>query len=139
MFASSEKNSSMYREYPSIYRRMTATILSLCLFFMVISACPVRGLMTRAFVPPVELSKQSNSSVVFADDDLRCSEETVTQAGLPDLPRLTNSGLPLSVFLTVLSLFLSLSVFGFQPFRKGSEPTLVNPVPLFLRNRSIII
>lgn len=131
----------MNRDYPTIYRKTKAAVLLLCLFFMMVNTCPVRSLLTSAFAQSVEHSKQTNSSDAVVYDDLRCSEIEITKASLLDFSKLNNSSLPLPLFLTVISLYLSLSILGlgFRYFRKERKPSLTSPVPLFLQNRSIII
>lgn len=137
----------MNRKYPTIYRKIKATVLLLCLFFMMVSSCPVRNLLSSAFVPSVELSKQAKSSKqsisaeAFVYDGLHCVETQITKASLLDFSTLTNNTLPLPLFLTVISLYLSLSILSlsFRSFRIERKRTIRNPLPLFLQNRSIII
>ena len=131
----------MNREHSAIYRKTKAAILLLCLFFMMVNTCPVRGLLTSAFTPAAEFSKQSYSSETFVFDDLRCAESEVTEVALLDFSKSSSSSLPLPLFLTVVSAYLSLSVLSlcFALFKKETNISLSDHVPLFLRNRSIII
>ena len=137
----------MIRKHPTIYRKFKATVLLLCLFFMMVSSCPVRNLLSSAFAPSIELSKQAKSGkqLVSADtftyDGLRCVEIQITKASMLDFSSSTNNILPLPLFLTVISLYLSMSILSlsFRSFRKERKQTLTDSLPLFLQNRSIII
>jgi len=137
----------MNRKYPTIYRKIKATVVLLCLFFMMVSSCSVRNFLSSAFAPSIELSKQAKSGKqlinahAFAYDDLHCVETQITKASILDFSSLTNNILPLPLFLTAISLYLSLSILSlsFRLFRKERKQTLTDSLPLFLQNRSIII
>lgn len=130
----------MNRKSPTIYRKIKAAVLLLALFFMVVNSCPIRSLLKSAGTTQAEFSKHSNSDIIMYDD-LRCSESKITKASLLDFSNLSNNNLPLPLFLTVVSLYLSLSILSssFRSYRKTSTRSLTNSVPLFLQNRSIII
>lgn len=129
---------------PSIYKKAKAVVLLLCIFFMMVNTCPVRSLLASAFNPPIESTtgnqRAGNSeSVGFAD--VHCSEGKVTQASLLRFSNSSESSLPFPLLLTVVSLYLSISILSlnFTLFSSERERFLTEDIPLFLKNRSIII
>jgi|GEM_PF-1215131 len=137
----------MNRDFPTIYRKIKATVLLVCLFFMLVNTCPIRSLLSSVFLPSVEFSKQAKSvkhpigDVILMYDDLRCADTEITKASLLDFSLLSKSSLPLPLFLSVISLYLSLSLLSLssRPFQLERKQTLTNPLPLFLKNRSLRI
>lgn len=123
-----------------------AVILLLCVFFMMINTCPVRSLLTNSLNPSIEFvgeNSKAENSKSFVYGNLQCSEGKVTKAALLDFSKSGNSGLPSPLFLTIISLYLyiqlsvlSLNLTSFQTERKR---LLEGAMPLFLKNRSIII
>src|SRR5690606_38470561 len=100
----------MNKDFPSIYKKAKVAILMLCLFLMVVNTCPVLSLMTIDSLPNIEYSKQSIGAKIFVNDDLLCSEGQVTNAVLLDFSKSYNSNLPFPFILSVLNLYLFLSV-----------------------------
>lgn len=131
----------MNREYSTIYKKIKAAVLLLCLFFMMVNTCPIRYLLTTSITQTAERSTQADGSDALVYDSLRCSESEITEASALDFSTLTHSSLPLPLLLTVISLYLSVSVLGlgFKYGLKERKLSFTNPVPLFLQNRSIII
>lgn len=140
-------------KYPSIYRKLKATVLLLCLFFMMANSCPVRNLLSGSLSPSVEVFKQAKSAkqrihsdtFVYAEtimnDKTHCTATTITEASFMDLSTLSSKSLPLPLFLAVVSLYLTLSILSvpFGSFTAERKRSLNNSLPLFLQNRSIII
>lgn len=127
----------------SIILKLKASALMLCVFFMMINTCPVRSLLASALNPPVESSiegQESKSSKSFVYGDLRCADGKVTKAALLDFSK-SGKNLLFLPLLTVISLYLSLSVLSLHltPFKTERKRLLNGDVPLFLKNRSIII
>ena len=137
----------MNGKYPTIYRKLKATALLLCLFFMMTNSCPVRNFLSGSLLPSVEVSKQAKStkqkihSETFVADEIHCSETKITEASFMDLSPLSSKSLPLPLLLTVVSLYLTLSILSvrFGSFPAERKKSLKNSLPLFLQNRSIII
>lgn len=127
---------------PSIYNKVKAGLLLLCLFLMMVSSCPVRNLLSNASFSAAKTLKQPNIKAGFVKSNFQCSSKgTITQASLLDLSKTSNSGLPFPLLLSLLSAYLILSVLntGIVLFTNSRNSLPTDTVPLFLKNRSIII
>lgn len=128
----------------SITTRVKAAVLMLCVLFMMLNTCPIRSLLANVINTPIENSmqgKKTANSNSFVYDNLRCADGKVAKAVVLDFSKSGNKSLPLPLFLTIISLYLSLSILSsrFTAFNIEEKYILKNGVPLFLRNRSIII
>lgn len=121
-----------------------AAILMLCVLFMVVNTCPIRSFLVSELNPPVESNMKRGGSIgsnLFVYDDFRCAEGKVTKVALLDLSKSNSNSLPFPLLLTIISLYLSLSVLSLYltPFKTERKRLLKDSIPLFLKNRSIII
>lgn len=121
-------------------RKFKAAVLLLAVVLMMVNTCPVRSLLTTAFSPSTETSRSADEAT-FVYQDLGCSESKLSKASFVDFSKSADNSLPLPFFLTVISLYLSLSILGsrIHPSENARSFSLTEQVPLFLRNRSIII
>lgn len=115
----------------------------LCVFFMMVNTCPVRSLLASALAPQVESNiegRESKNSKSFMNGDLRCADGKVTKATVLDFSK-SGKNLLFLPLLTIISLYLSLSVLSLYltPFKTERKRLLKDDIPLFLKNRSIII
>lgn len=115
----------------------------LCVCFMMVNNCPVRSLLASALTPQVESNvenQESKNSKAFMYGDLRCADGKVTKATVLDFSK-SGKNLLFLPLLTIISLYLSLSVLSLYltPFKTERKRLLKDDVPLFLKNRSIII
>lgn len=124
----------------SIIRNAKAVVLLLAVFLMMVNTCPVRSLLNSAFAQSVETPRQQGTATIVYDD-LRCSESKLAKVTFIEFSKSANSSLALPLFLTVISLYLSLPIISAAPvpLRRWRRPTLTERIPLFLKNRSIII
>lgn len=132
----------MNKHFPSFYNKVKAVILLLCLFFMMAGNCPVRAILSSAFVSSVETSKPPSSAKAFVGKKLSCPfEGQISQAAFLDFSKTNNNSLPLPSILVVLNLYLFVSVLnsGRGFIIKYRDPSFIYNVLLFLKNRSIII
>lgn len=132
----------MNRGLPSLYNKFKAVALLFCLLLMMVSTCPVRSLLSSASFSIGETFRQPNNTKASVNNNFSCSfEGKVTQATFLDLSKRNSNSLPLPFILALLKLYLFISIFntwgGF--INKYRNPSLIYHVPLFLRNRSIII
>lgn len=133
----------MNKHLPSFYNKVKAVVLLLCLFFMMVDTCPVRTILSSASFSIVETSKQPNNTKAFVNKDLlSCSfEGEISQATLLDFSKTSSNSLPLPFIIALLNLYLFISILNTW---KGSiteyrNQSFVHNIPLFLKNRSIII
>lgn len=133
----------MNKHRPSFCNKVKAVILLLCLFFMMAGTCPVRAILSSAFVSSVETSKPPNSAKAFVGKNLSCPfEGQISQATFLDFSKTNNNNsLPLPFILVVLNLYLFVSILnsGKGFITKYRDPSFIYNVLLFLKNRSIII
>ena len=132
----------MNNHIPSIYIKVKAALLLLCLFLMMVNSCPIRNLLSSASFSAVETFEQSNNTKSFVKNNLHCSSKgKIIQATLLDFSKANNSSLPLPFLLSLLSAYLLLSVLntGIVLFTNSRNSLPTDTVPLFLKNRSIII
>ncbi len=132
----------MDKHLPSFYNKVKAIVLLLCLFFMMAGTCPIRTILSSASFSIVESSKQPSNTKSFVYENLSCSfEGKINQATFLDLSKTNSNSLPLPFLLTLLNLYLFVSILNTW---KGSNIKYRNKlfsynIPLFLKNRSIII
>lgn len=128
----------MNKHLPLLYNQIKAAVLLLCLFFMMVSTCPVRSLLASASFPIEEIFQQSGTSTFVNTCPL---EGRMTQAALLDISKLDNNSLPLPFILTLLNIYLFASILNTRQdfFIEYRDPFFLDNIPLFLKNRSIII
>src|SRR5690606_14785762 len=116
--------------------------LLLCLFFMMVSTCPVRSLLSSASFSTERTFQQPSSTNAFVDNNLSCPfEGRITQATLLDLSKLNNNSSPIIFIPTLINLYLFVSILntGRDFLKEYRDLSFLYSVPLFLKNRSIII
>lgn len=130
----------MYRKLQSIHSKTKASVLLLCLGFMILSTCPIQKFLLSASPVKSENSTQTNASKATAKNQLTCSHgEEIVKAPLIELTKKSHNK---ALYFVLLSTFTAL----FSPFlRNRSVPfvkrdsALVSPVPLFIKNQVFII
>lgn len=132
----------MNKLLPSFYNKVKAAVLLLCLFFMMVGTCPIKRLLSNASSPPVETTHRPNNHKDLVHVNFHCpSGGKIIQATLFDLTKAGNNGFSLPFFLNLLSFYLFASILktGIVSITTSRIPSLIGSVPLFLKNRSIII
>lgn len=119
---------------------LKAAVMLLFLSFTILNACPVRNILASAFTP-VSTTPAEAGSASISYDSLRCTGDGAIQAYLVDVSGTHQSSIPLPLILTVIALFVAVfSCTAPRQFIAGTSAGNRSPgVPIFLRNRSIII
>lgn len=130
----------MYRRHPSIYSKIKASVLLLCLGFMMLGTCPIQKLLLSVSPVKMETSTQTNASKVSVKNQLTCSYgEEIVKAPLIELTKKSNNNALYFVLLSTLAaLFTSFTGNRSVSFVKRSN-AIVSPVPLYLKNQVFII
>lgn len=130
----------MYRKTSSIYHRIKALILFLCLAFMILGTCPIQKFLLSATSLKVKTSTKKSVSPPLVKDNLTCSySEEIVKAPLVELTKKSNDNASLFILLNTLAYLFTCFV------RKRSIPFVKrrvffgSSVPLFLRNQVFII
>lgn len=130
----------MFRKLPSIYHKIKASVLLLCLGFMILSTCPIQKILLNASPVKTQTSDQKSVSKIVVSNQLSCSYgEEIVKAPLIEITKKSNNSALYFVLLSALTyLFTSFVANGSIPFVKRRN-ALGSPVPLFLRNQVFII
>lgn len=131
----------MYSRLPSIYSKIKASVLLLCLGFMIMGTCPIQKLLLSASPVKVETSSQSSASKILVKNQLICSySEEIVKAPLIGLTKKSdnNNALYFILLSTLAYLFTTFISSKSVPIAKG-EVSFSSPIPLFLRNQVFII
>lgn len=128
----------MHRKHPSIYRKIKASVLLLCLGLVILGTCPIKKILLG--VSSIKIESSTQSSIFTEKNNLICSySDEMVKAPLVELTKKSNN----NAFYLILSSAL-VSLFTFF-VRNESIPSvkrrlsLVSPVPLFLRNQVFIL
>ena len=130
----------MFRKLPSIYHKIKASVLLLCLGFMILGTCPIQKILLNASPIKTHTSDQKSVSKIVVSNQLSCSYgEEIVKAPLIEITKKSNNSALYFVLLSALAcLFTSFVANGSIPFVKRRN-ALGSPVPLFLRNQVFII
>lgn len=132
----------MNKSISFISKRTKTSILLICTLFMIANTCPIRSLLVNAINPTTKsVATDQVVSGLFVYDNLQCVKGNVTKAAILDFSKSGITSLPFPLLLTIISSYLSLSVIFLilTLFRTERDRLLTDDVPLFLKNRSIII
>lgn len=130
----------MNKKLPSFYNAIKASVLLLCLGFMIASNCSVQKLLLSAIPVNVETPSSQKTAKAISKNNLTCSyQKEIVKTPLVELTKKSNSNTLYFVLLsTILYLFTSFVRKKSGPFIKN-RVTLASPVPLFLKNQVFII
>lgn len=129
----------MHKRLPSMYSKIKASVLLLCLGFVILGTCPIQKLLLSAFPVKVETSAQTNASKTPSKNQVTCSYgEEIVKAPLIEPTKKSNNNALDFVLLNTLALFIPLSGNSSAPIVKRKN-ALASPVPLFLKNQVFII
>jgi|SRR5690606_8376107 len=130
----------MNKNVESIYKKVLAAILLLCLFCMMINTCPIRTLLSSISLPATHTENPSDTQRLI-DQGTRCYGTNVIEATLLKRSKARkNNHQHVPVFfragLSLASLLLHSAAKSIGEKRRYD---FVDGIPLFLRNQSIII
>lgn len=130
----------MFIKLPSIYHKIKASVLLLCLGFMILGTCPIQKILLNASSVKTQTSDRKSVSKIVLSNQLSCSYgEEIVKAPLIELTKKSkNNALYFVLLGTLVYLFTSFVANGTIPFVKKKN-TLGSSVPLFLRNQVFII
>lgn len=130
----------MYRKLPSIFHKIKASVLLICLGFVILGTCPIQKFLLNASSVKTQTSDQTGVSEIIVSNQLSCSYgEEIVKAPLIELTKKSNNNALYFVLLSALVyLFTSFVANGSIPFVKRKN-ALGSPIPLFLRNQVFII
>lgn len=124
----------------SIYKKAPAIILLLFLFCLIANTCPVRSLLIGVSVQTAQTEK--STSLAHVAQTSTCSPSKVAKALVvkqPLLKKYSSPYLPVIFYLAGIYLLLSARHSVTTAHVNKRSPILAEDIPLFLRNRSIII
>lgn len=130
----------MYRRLSSMYSKIKASVLLMCLGFMILGTCPIQKLLLSASPIKIETSTQTKASKTPAKIQLSCSYgEEIVKAPLIELTKKSNNN---ALYFVLLSTLAALST-SFAGKRSMSfvkrKNDIASPIPLYLKNQVFII
>lgn len=130
----------MYRRLSSMCSKIKASILLLCLGFMILGTCPIQKLLLSASPIKIETSTQTKASKTPDKIQLSCSYgEEIVKAPLIELTKKSNNN---ALYFVLLSTLAALST-SFAGKRSMSfvkrKNDIASPIPLYLKNQVFII
>lgn len=126
----------MYKKFPSIYHRMKASVLLLCLGFMLVGTCPIQKILLSNSPVKAEASTQATMSKAGVKNQLTCSYgEEVIKAPLVDLTKKSNNNPLYFILLSTIAYLFTSFLSNRSISIVNRRFSLVSPVPLFLRNQ----
>lgn len=124
----------MYRKLPSIYHKIKASVLLICLGFVILGTCPIQKFILSASPVEVETSTQTSISSTVVNTTCSSSEEIV-KAPLVDLTKKSNNNALYFILLSTLAYLFTSFLSSRYISVVNSKIFLVSPISLFLKNQ----
>jgi len=131
----------MSRSFPSFYSKIKAVILLFCILCMMVSNCPVRSLLTNASSSTEQAFNQHNGNKVIVSNGFSCSFDGEIVQATFDYSKTVHSSVPIPFILILVNLYFFTFILNSRNrlITKYQNLAVIYSIPLFLKNRSIII
>ena len=124
----------MFIKLPSIYHKIKASVLLICLGFVILGTCPIQKFILSASPVEVETSTQTSISSTVVNTTCSSSEEIV-KAPLVDLTKKSNNNALYFILLSTLAYLFTSFLSSRYISVVNSKIFLVSPISLFLKNQ----